>query len=368
MMRLVAFAAVLALLQPAAVGPLDAIDRDARAGVYGNLDHLLVIRKGATLIDARYARDYRTISRGAHGPIGCGFGCTDAAWMHEFNYFHPDWHPYYQNRNIHTLQSATKSIAATIVGIALDRGEIKTLQQPFLEYFADKDLSHVDARLRTATLADVLTMRTGIEWHETDRPLDASNTTIQLERSRDWIQFTLDQRTEAAPGTKWVYNSGGSQLLSGIIRKATGRFIDDYAREHLFTPLGISDFHWKKTPSGHPDTEGGLYLSADALARIGRLYLANGMWNGRRILSEAWVTQATTRHATNIGSGWDYGYQWWITTHDGVEVWAGRGFGGQMLYVIPARDTVAVVYAWNVFGTSARGIHLPLLEALVSGR
>ena len=145
-------------------------------------------------------------------------------------------------------------------------------------------------------------------------------------------------------------------------------FIDDYAREHLFAPLGITEFYWKKTPTGHPDTEGGLYLSADGLARIGRLYLANGMWNGRRIFSEAWVKQATARHATNVAPGWDYGYQWWITTHDGVEVWAGRGFGGQMLYVIPARDTVAVVYAWNVFGTSARGIARPLLDALISNR
>lgn len=368
LMRLIPFAAILGLLQPTAANPLDAIDRDARSGVYGNIDHLLVIRKGTTVVNSGYARDYREISRGKRGPIGCGEGCTDSAWMHEFNYWHPDFHPYYRGRDIHTLQSVTKSIAATVIGIALERGQIKTVDQPFLDYFADKDLSRVDARLRTATIADVLTMRSGIEWHESDRPLDDTNTTIQLERSRDWIQFTLDQRTDAAPGTKWVYNSGGSQLLSGIIRKATGRFIDDYSREHLFAPLGITDFHWKKTPTGHPDTEGGLYLSAEGLARIGQLYLANGIWDGRRILSDAWVKQATTRHARNVGAEWDYGYQWWITTHDGVEVWSGRGFGGQMLYVIPARDIVAVVYSWNVFGGTARGIHRPLLDALISNR
>jgi CubicO group peptidase (beta-lactamase class C family) len=365
--RLAALGIAGVLLQPLpAPRPLEVIDRDARAGVYGNVDRLLVIRKGATVLDARYPRDYREISRGRRGPIGCGEGCPDPAWMHEFNYFHPNWHPYYGSRDIHTLQSVTKSIAATVIGIALVRGEIKSVDQPFLEHFGDKNLTRVDARLRKATIADVLTMRSGIEWHEQDRPLDDTNTTIQLERSRDWIQFTLDQPMDAAPGTKWAYNSGGSQLLSGIIRSATGRFIDDYAREHLFSPLGITDFHWKKTPTGHPDTEGGLYLSADGLARIGRLYLSDGSWNGRRILPEGWVKQATARHAANVAPGWDYGYQWWITSQGGVEVWAGRGFGGQMLYVIPSRETVAVVYAWNVFGTPARNLARPLLEALTA--
>ena len=91
----------------------------------------------------------------------------------------------------------TKSIAATVIGIALGRGEIRSLDQPFLEHFGDKDLSRIDPRLRTATIADVLTMRSGIEWHEQDRPLGDTNTTIQLERSRDWIQFTLDQPMDA---------------------------------------------------------------------------------------------------------------------------------------------------------------------------
>jgi len=361
-----AIAVVVVLQAPAPAPTLDSIDRDIRAGVYGNVDRLLVTRKGAIVVDARYPRDYRALSRGRTGPLGCGEGCSDPAWMHEFNYLHPDWHPYFQGRDIHTLQSVTKSIAATVIGIALARGEIKTLDQPVLEHFADKNLSRIDARLRTATIADVLTMRSGIEWHEQDRPLDETNTTVQLERSRDWIQFTLDQPMDAAPGTKWAYNSGGSQLLSGVIRHATGRFIDDYAREHLFGPLGIDEFHWKKTPTGHPDTEGGLYLSAEGLATIGRLYLADGVWNGRRILPEGWVKQATARHARNVAPGWDYGYQWWITSQNGLDVWAGRGFGGQMLVLIPARDVVAVAYAWNVFGTAARSIARPLLEALAA--
>ena len=343
-----------------------AVDRDIKGGVYGHIDHLLVVRGGALVVDERYPRDYRAISRGRQGPIGCGEGCSDPAAMHEFNYFHPNWHPYYQGRDVHTLQSVTKSIAATVIGIAIGRKDVASVEVPFLSFFKNKDLSRVDPRLHKATLEDLLTMRSGIEWHESDRPLDDTNTTVQLEKSRDWIQFTLDQPMDAAPGAKWSYNSGGSQLLSGIVRTATGRFIDDYASEMLFRPLGIRDFHWKKTPTGHPDTEGGLYLSAEALARIGLLYLRDGVWDGRRILPEGWVRAATTRHAAGLPGRWDYGYQWWLTSRSGADIWAGRGFGGQLLIVIPSRDIVAVVHAWNVFGGGARSIFDPLVAALLA--
>jgi CubicO group peptidase (beta-lactamase class C family) len=286
--------------------------------------------------------------------------------MHQFNYYHPDFHPYYQGRDVHTLQSVTKSIAATVIGVALARGDLARLDVPFLTFFDDKNLTRIDPRLRRATIEDVLTMRSGIEWHEQDRPLDFTNTTLQLEYSQDWIQFTLDQPMDADPGTKWAYNSGGSMLLSGILHRATGRFIDEYAFDHLFRPIGIRDFHWKRTPTGHPDTEGGLYLSAEDLARIGYLYLHDGVWDGKRILPEGFVARATTRHVRGVGGTWDYGYQWWLTQRGGVDVWAGRGFGGQFLIVIPARDLVAVVHAWNIFGGPARNIFGPLLDALVA--
>lgn len=159
-------------------------------------------------------------------------------------------------------------------------------------------------RLKKATLRDLLTMRSGIEWHESDRPLDDTNTTVQLEKSRDWMAFTLAQPMDAEPGTKWAYNSGGSALMAGVIRSATGRHIDDYARAHLFEPIGISDFHWKKTPTGHPDTEGGLYLAAEDLARLGLLYLHDGVWDGRRVLPAGWVKDATSRHAGYCSPCW----------------------------------------------------------------
>jgi CubicO group peptidase (beta-lactamase class C family) len=170
---------------------------------------------------------------------------------------------------------------------------------------------------------------------------------------------------DAEPGTKWAYNSGGSHLMAAVVRSITGEHADEYLRRTVFAPLGIKDFHWKKTPTGYPDAEGGLYLAEDDLARIGQLYLRDGVWNGRRILPAGWVKDATTRHVKNVAPNWDYGYQWWITSRNGLDVWAGRGFGGQLLLVIPSRDLVAVVTSWNVFGNAARGILPPLLDALL---
>jgi CubicO group peptidase (beta-lactamase class C family) len=213
-------------------------------------------------------------------------------------------------------------------------------------------------------------MRSGIEWHESDRPLDSTNTTMQLEHSRDWIGFTLAQPMDAEPGAKWVYNSGGSALMAEVIRSATGEHADHYAERHLFAPLGIGEYHWKRTPTGHPDTEGGLYLGARDLAKIGQLYLNDGVWRGRRLLPPGWARQATARHVAAISDAPNapgYGYQWWRYDRRGVDVWAGNGFGGQFLLVVPQHRLVAVVNSWNVFGDRVPGVLGPYLNAVLDG-
>jgi hypothetical protein len=347
--------------------PLLDLVQKAREGVYGNVDEIAITRNGVLVVSEKFNRDYATISRGRKTAIGCGVdACSAAEEADPFNYLHPKWHPYYQGQAIHTLQSVTKSVSATVIGAAMAQGRIGALDSPLLSFLSDYDLANVDARLRKATLADLLTMRSGIEWHESDRPLNETNTTIQLEKSADWIRFTLAQPMDAEPGEKWVYNSGGSALMAEIVRKTTGQHIDAYARQHLFTPIGITSFHWKKTPTGHPDTEGGLYLAAPDLARIGWLYLNDGMWSGRRILPAGFAREATRRHVERVNAGGaGYGYQWWRPDRRGVEVWAGNGFGGQHLLILPEYRVVAVINSWNVFGTPAQGIQAPMLDALI---
>ncbi len=360
--------------EPSAVGlevtSLADLAAEVAAGEYGYVDRLLLVADGRLVFDKRYDQDYVEISRGRSGPIGCGTdACDGPGDVHDFNYLHPDRHPFYQGREVHTLQSVTKSVTATLIGIAIRRGEIPGVDTPVFELLSDYDLDPVDPRVRDATLEDLLTMRLGIEWHETDRPLDDTNTTLQLEKSENWVQFALGQPADADPGVKWAYNSGASHLMSAIIQQATGLTTAEYAEENLFGPLGITEYYWKRDPQGLPDTEGGLYLAAEDLARIGLLYLQDGVWEGERLLPEGWVVAATARQVADIAPNnpnwnWGYGYQWWRLDASGLDVWAGLGFGGQNLIVIPERGLVGVINSWNVFG---RNIPLvgPFIDAMI---
>jgi len=363
----------LAVSTPSAEGfdatALDSVIQRADTGYYGYTDRILVLKNGKVIADRDFDLDYREISRGkSHPVLGCGYQtCPDTSNVDAYNYFHPEVHPYYRGSDLHSLQSVTKSVAATIIGIAIDRGDLPDVETKVLDYLQDYDLNRIDPTWREVTLEDVLTMRLGLAWNENTSPLDSNNNVVQLEDSPDWIQYTLNQPFDTVPGTRWVYNSGASQLLSGIIRQATGQDIADYGRTHLFEPLGISEFHWKKTPTGLNDTEGGLYLKAEDLARIGMLYLQEGTWEGNRILSQEWVDAATARQVNDIyehDTQEGYGYQWWRAPFEEA-VWLGIGFGNQFLIVLPADNLVAVAYGWNVFDDGGQYILLDFLQALL---
>ena len=347
--------------------PFENLEDEIKAMEFSHIDRMVLVKNGKMVLDKRYEHNYRDLSRSHASILGCGWNnCEDESQLHDYNYLHPDFHPYYQGRDVHSLQSVTKSVTATLIGIALQQGKLESLDQKLLSFLDDYDLSETDPRLKKATLHDLLTMRTGIEWHEQDRPIDSTNTTMQLELSQDWVQFTLDQPMDAAPGEKWAYSSGGSHLMSAVIKKATGKYVDEYAKEHLFGPLGIKDFHWKKTPKGLPDTEGGLFLSPYDLAKIGQLHLQDGMWKGQRILPEGWAKEATALHVEEVNQfGWGYGFQWWRLDRQGLKVWAGLGFGGQYLVIFPELNAVGVVNSWNLFKSPKKPMLYAFLEAII---
>lgn len=334
--------------------PLRALVSRAADGSIVNVDRLFVVRHGRVVLDTAFEHDYRALA--------AGFDTT----AHQYNYQHPDFHPYPRGADVHTLQSVTKSVTSILLGIAIDRGDIASVEEPLLSYLEGYRIPEPGHPLWGATLDDLLTMRTGIEWHEVDRPIDETNTTIQLEASEDWVQFTLDQPMDATPGEKWTYNSGGSHLMSAVVRAATGRLVTEYAEEHLFGPLGIEDYHWKMTPKGLPDTEGGLYLRAEDLARIGLLYLRGGRWGDRQVVSQEWVDASVAAHVEGVNpQGWGYGYQWWRLDRGDTEVWAGLGYGGQFLLILPQHDLIGVANSWHVFGPGP-GVLGPLLDALIA--
>jgi CubicO group peptidase (beta-lactamase class C family) len=248
------------------------------------------------------------------------------------------------------MQSVSKSVTSALIGIAVRRGEIPGVDVKMMPYFADFK-TKADPKRDAMTLRDVLTMTAGIRWDESSVPYtDPRNNCAAMEGRDDWVQYVLDQPMAHEPGRQFEYNSGATQLLSFLIQKTTGQPADDYAREHLFGPLGI-EYAWKRTPLGLADTEGGLYLRPRDLAKLGHLYLKDGLWEGKRILPEGWVQDSTARRV-ELESGWAYGYQWWILPRrspGAPESYAARGYGGQLLIVVPRFDLLAVFTGWNIY-------------------
>lgn len=323
---------------------LAALDAEFAAGTRGQVTGMLVVRHGKVVFDKSYRHDFDRLFEGrdpARGP---------------YNYYDPDWHPYYQHGPLHTMQSVSKSVTSALIGIAIGRGELPGVDTKLMPYYAgDFRLPDADPRRADLTLRHLLTMTAGIKWDEsTVTYTDPANSCAGMEKSDDWIQFVLDQPMADTPGTRFVYNSGATELLSQLLKKATGKQADEYAAEHLFAPLGITTTYWKRTPKGLSDTEGGLYLTARDLAKIGYLYLHDGVWDGRRLLPEGWVNASTTPLVdTRPGQprSRKYGYQWWVLPYgDGSQhAYAALGYGGQRLIVVPEHDLIAVFTGWNIY-------------------
>ncbi|MDD5083131.1 MAG: serine hydrolase [Dehalococcoidales bacterium] len=247
------------------------------------------------------------------------------------------FYPYTPNTK-HDLGSATKSITATVVGIALNKGHIKSVEQPVLDFFSHRTVANIDVKKRYVTLEHVLTMTSGLDCHS-----DQGEMTLrQMWQAPDWVQFTLDLHMIEEPGSRFEYCSPGSHLLSAIVQESTGMSTEAFARENLFKQLGISDFVWPANNLGVNNGWGRVRMRPHDLAKIGYLYLNNGYWDGERILSPAWVKAATEKHSTpppEMGP-WDgYGYQWWISS---LGFYSARGRGNQYISIIPDKDMVVV--------------------------
>ena len=337
--------------EPAAVGldfaALGSLDADIAGGKYGLVDTVLVIRCGKQVYERAYAHDYGKI----YGKLAKTAGPLNHDVNGPYNYFSPEFHPYFHHGDLHTMQSVSKTVTSATIGIAMLRKEFPAeLDSPILKYF--DHVANVDDRKRRITLRHLLTMTAGLEWNE-DLPYnDPKNSADVMESKHDWVQYVIDQPMAAEPGKVFVYSSGVTQLLSHIFKKVTGKNVDEYAAEYLFTPLGMR-YRWKHSPTGLPDTEGGLYLSSPDLAKIGFLFLKNGMWDDKQIVSPEWVKAsiAPAVSAEDEGRRWKYGFQWWLQPYGKSPeryAWAARGFGGQELRVAPALQLITVFTGWDI--------------------
>src|ERR1700751_62532 len=343
-----------ATASPASVGldeqVLLRLDKDMGSGKYSQMmDSFAVFRCGKKVFERTYPHDYAKI----YGKEAREPGPLNARLTGRYNYFDPQWHPYYHGTDLHTMQSVSKTVTSIIIGAAMQRGDFKArLDTPILKYFDISKVKNVDDRKRRISLRDVLTMTPGLEWHEEDVPYDDPRSDSSLmEATDDWVQYVIDKPMAAEPGKVFDYSSGVSELLAHIFLKETGQDIDSYGEKYLFQPLKIEHF-WKKTPMGVGDTEGGRYLRGEDLAKMGYLYLHGGAWDGKQMVSKEWVAESVTPFI-KAEEDYDYGFKWWLLPRKDSQqfIWMARGFGGQNLMVFPEAGLIVTFTAWEILGT-----------------
>jgi CubicO group peptidase (beta-lactamase class C family) len=307
------------------IEPLREITEAIRSGSHGDIHSLLVVRNGV-LVWEEY------------------FGSGD-------------------REEIHTLQSVTKSFTSAAVGIAIARNDITGVETEILDFFPDyPEPENLDDRKMAIRLKDLLTMRSGTDYHE-DGP-DSPH--LQLNATRTgWDTFYLDRPMVRDPGEHFLYDSGGVILLSAILQRRTGLHADQYLDEHLFESLGITNTHWFRNDEMHPHTGGGLSLRSRDVAKFGLLYLRQGRWEGEQLVQKAWVEESFEEQVDLRHMGrpdiTGYGYLWWIMRPDPdgegrTPIYAAMGFMGQYIFVIPEHRMVVVSTGRNMDSQSRDAI------------
>ena len=240
----------------------------------------------------------------------------------------------------HRINSATKSVIGSLVAIALKDGLLTSVDQPVLGLFPERTFANIDERKKAIRLQPSARhdVRPGVE-RAAERA--SFESLLQMERSPDWVQFILDHPMVREPGAMFDYNSGNPHVLSAILSKVTGRSALDYARQKLFGPLGIEDVFWRHDPQGVSAGGAGLYLQPRDMARLGQLWLADGVWKGERLLAPGWIDAA--RHASlemGLGPLLRYANLFWSEPAKGV--YLAVGYDRQLIAVMPELDLVAV--------------------------
>lgn len=235
------------------------------------------------------------------------------------------------------IYSVTKSFVSTLVGIAIDQGAIQGTGQRVLDFFPGRNFANPSEAKDGMTLDDVLTMRTGLDWEEGD-PAYRS-----LYMSPDWTAFMLDKPLVQPPGSQFNYCSGCSHLLNAILYQATGVNPREFAEVNLFEPLGIKNASWDTGSQGIPIGGWGLQITPRDIAKLGYLYLHEGNWDGKQVVSADWIKYATLTHTATDSANLGYGYQWWTVPDLGG--YAALGLYGQTIIVAPGSDLVVVTTA-----------------------
>ncbi|MEO5647965.1 MAG: alpha/beta fold hydrolase [Chitinophagaceae bacterium] len=255
--------------------------------------------------------------------------------------------------SLHDIRSVNKSVVGAAVLIAIAQDKIKSVDQPVFDFFPEY-AGYETGLKQQITIKHLLNMTAGLEWDE-DKS-DTTNDERRMNNSPDAIDFVLRQPVVDTPGKKYNYSGGYTQLLAGIIEKATGMPIDKFTDLYLFKPLGIEKYTWHKIRDGKPAAASGLRMRSRDMAKFGLLFINNGKWKGKQIIPAQLVeqtmsSQVSTPYSDSVAPHIGYSNQFWIPTEimKGKQVtWVqAQGNGGQIIIMDKLNNLVAVITAGN---------------------
>jgi CubicO group peptidase (beta-lactamase class C family) len=255
---------------------------------------------------------------------------------------------------LHDIASVTKSWTSALVGIAQGQGHLTDLDATLPTLLPDYFSGDAHADKRDITLRHLLMMRSGIEYDDDTLNTGGYGSPEEL-LSRDLTALALDFPMAYAPGETWNYSTLDSQLISAIVQQATGQPLHELIGLTLFEPLGITEFEWLTSESGQTMGGGGLQITPRSMAKLGLLYLHNGLWDDEQIVPAEWVAQSLTPQAEAFYPPTDqneiiewYGYHWWLWKGEwfyGFRTFQANGYGGQQVMVFPELDMILVTTA-----------------------
>ena len=307
-------------------GALVDLTNSIHSGTYKNIDSVLIVKDKKLVFEAYFTTER---SPGCKTQVG--------------------------GSKLHRLHSATKSVASALIGVAIDKGIISSAQEKIKSIFPEHRQMLEAKGIGHLTLAHVLSMTSGFEWNESAvNYMDPRNPFHQLIAHEDDLpEYALGRPIRHQPGSQFTYDSGQSLLLGSVIEKKTSLTSEQFAQRHLFDPLGVSNVEW-----GREKTSSGLSLRSRDMAKFGFLFVNEGQWKGKQIISKAWINESTKKHIDIqpvVVTG--YGYQWWhlafMVRGKIIEAPAAIGYGGQYIILFPAVDMVVVFTARDYLATGS---------------
>ena len=258
------------------------------------------------------------------------------------------------------VKSVSKSILSALVGIAIAEGHLAGLDQPIIDFFADELDPQAEPEKAAITIGQLLTMQSGLE-------STSGQNYGRWVNSSNWVRHALGRPLVAEPGTRRIYSTGNTHLLSAILTRATGQSTWAYAREKLAAPLGINLPQWLRDPQGIYFGGNDMHISPRDLVKIGELYRNGGVHEGRQIVPREWIVESWRAH-TRGRNGEGYGLTWFGRETNGYQVRYAWGYGGQFLFVVPALELTVVFTSDPVSpreGPHNRALHQLVDELLV---